>query len=68
MAEDLALRERIDRARKRLAYLDLDGDGHLVAAVDLRIDRPDLGPGAATLVVAGDRIPSDLAGYPRKAA
>jgi hypothetical protein len=36
------------------------------AKADLLIDRPDLGPGAATLVAAGDEIPPELADRPRR--
>jgi hypothetical protein len=37
-----------------------------LAAEDLLIERPDLGPGAATLVAKGDPIPPALAGLPRR--
>jgi hypothetical protein len=47
------------------AALVRDDDGHLVA-VDPLIDRPDLGPEAATLVAAGDPVPADLADLPRR--
>jgi hypothetical protein len=54
-------------ARKQpAAALVRDDDGHLVAVVDLLIDRPDLGPAAATLVAAGDPIPAELADLPRR--
>jgi hypothetical protein len=36
------------------------------AAEDLLIERPDLGPGCATLVSAGDPIPPALAHLPRR--
>jgi hypothetical protein len=36
------------------------------AAEDLLIEREDLGPGATTLVVAGDVIPPELADLPRR--
>ncbi len=36
------------------------------AEVDLLIDRADLGPGSATLIAAGDPIPAELAGLPRR--
>jgi hypothetical protein len=36
------------------------------ATEDLIIDRPDLGPGAGTLVARGDRIPEHLAALPRR--
>jgi hypothetical protein len=36
------------------------------AGEDLLIERPDLGPGAHTLVAAGDPIPAGLAGLPRR--
>lgn len=36
-----------------------------VAKVDLLISRADLGPGAHTLIVAGQPIPAELAGLPR---
>jgi hypothetical protein len=36
--------------------------------VDTLVDRPDLGPDAATLVVAGDVVPADLAALPRRPA
>jgi hypothetical protein len=36
------------------------------AEVDLLIERPDLGPGAHTLVAAGDPVPPGLAGLPRR--
>lgn len=39
-----------------------------VVDVDTLIDRPDLGPGAATLVKAGDRVPLSLADYDRRPA
>ncbi len=35
--------------------------------VDTLVDRPDLGPGCSTLIAAGDRIPPELAGFPRRA-
>lgn len=35
---------------------------------DVLIDRPELGPGACTLVVAGDGIPAYLADRPRRPA
>jgi hypothetical protein len=44
-----------------------DDDGRLVALVDLLIERADLGPGAATLVAAGDPIPQELLELPRRA-
>jgi hypothetical protein len=37
-----------------------------VAAEDLLIERPDLGPGCATLIVAGDPVPVALADWPRR--
>jgi hypothetical protein len=37
-----------------------------VAKEDLLISRPDLGPGAATLIVKGDPIPPALAELPRR--
>ncbi len=37
-----------------------------VATEDLLIERPDLGPGAHTLVVAGQPIPVELARLPRQ--
>lgn len=37
-----------------------------VAPEDLLIDRPDLGPGATTLVVKGEPIPPALAQLPRR--
>jgi hypothetical protein len=37
-----------------------------LATEDLLIERPDLGPGAATLVAKGDPIPPALAGLPRR--
>jgi len=46
--------------------VERDGDGDLVAVVDLLIDRPDLGPGAATLVAAGDQVPPALADHERR--
>jgi hypothetical protein len=33
---------------------------------DLLVERADLGPGAATLVAAGDVIPPELAALPRR--
>jgi hypothetical protein len=36
------------------------------ADVDLLIERADLGPGACTLVAAGDPVPAHLAGLPRR--
>jgi hypothetical protein len=36
------------------------------ASEDLLIERPDLGPGAHTLIAAGDPVPASLAGLPRK--
>jgi hypothetical protein len=36
------------------------------AEQDLLIERADLGPGAATLVAAGDVIPPELAALPRR--
>ncbi len=36
-----------------------------VAEVDVLIERPDLGPGAHTLIVAGQPIPAELARLPR---
>jgi hypothetical protein len=47
--------------------VEADDDGRLVAVVDLLIARPDLGPGAATLVAAGDLIPAGLADHDRSA-
>ncbi len=38
------------------------------ATEDTLIERSDLGPGASTLVAAGDPIPAELAGLPRRAA
>jgi hypothetical protein len=35
---------------------------------DTLVDRPDLGPDAATLVAAGDVVPKDLAALPRRPA
>jgi hypothetical protein len=43
-------------------------DGRLVAAVALVIEREDLGPGAGTLIAAGDPIPAGLAELPRRPA
>ncbi len=37
-----------------------------LAGEDLLIERPDLGPGACTLIAAGDPIPAALAGLPRQ--
>ena len=37
-----------------------------VADADLLIEREDLGPGACTLVAAGDPVPAALAGLPRR--
>jgi hypothetical protein len=39
-----------------------------VAERDVLIDRPDLGPGAATLIREGDPIPPHLADRPRRPA
>jgi hypothetical protein len=36
------------------------------AEVDVLIEREDLGPGATTLVAAGDVIPPELADLPRR--
>jgi hypothetical protein len=36
------------------------------AAEDLLISRPDLGPGAATLIIKGEVIPPELAKLPRR--
>jgi hypothetical protein len=36
------------------------------AEQDLLIERPDLGPGAATLIVKGEPIPPELAELPRR--
>ncbi len=36
------------------------------ASEDLLIERPDLGPGAHTLIAAGDPVPAALAGLPRR--
>jgi hypothetical protein len=36
------------------------------AAEDLLIERPDLGPGAHTLIAAGDPVPPGLEGLPRR--
>jgi hypothetical protein len=36
------------------------------ASEDLLIERPDLGPGAHTLISAGDPIPAGLADLPRR--
>jgi hypothetical protein len=44
-----------------------DDDGRLVAVVDLLIERVELGPGAATLVSAGDPVPQELLELPRRA-
>jgi hypothetical protein len=37
-----------------------------VATEDTLIEREDLGPGCATLIVKGDPIPPELAGLPRR--
>jgi hypothetical protein len=37
-----------------------------LAAEDLLIERPDLGPGCSTLIAKGDPIPPALAGLPRR--
>jgi len=37
-----------------------------LAAEDLLVEREDLGPGACTLVAAGDPVPAALAGLPRR--
>jgi hypothetical protein len=37
-----------------------------LAEVDVLLERTDLGPGAATLIVKGDPIPPELAGLPRR--
>ncbi|MGH3993741.1 MAG: hypothetical protein ACRDSN_14925 [Pseudonocardiaceae bacterium] len=39
-------------------------DAPQLAEVDLLIERPDLGPGCSTLIVAGDPIPPNLARLP----
>jgi hypothetical protein len=39
-----------------------------LAAQDLLIERPDLGPGAATFIAKGDPIPPELASLPRRPA
>lgn len=39
-----------------------------VAADDVLIDRPDLGPGVTTFVRKGDKIRGKLTGYPRRPA
>jgi hypothetical protein len=39
-----------------------------VVEVDTLVEREDLGPGAATLVAAGDPVPADLADRPRRPA
>jgi hypothetical protein len=36
------------------------------AAEDLLIERKDLGAGAATLIIKGERIPPELAELPRR--
>jgi hypothetical protein len=36
------------------------------AEQDLLIERPDLGPGAATLIIKGEPIPPELADLPRR--
>jgi hypothetical protein len=36
-----------------------------LAAEDLLIERPDLGPGCSTLIAKGDPIPPELADLPR---
>jgi hypothetical protein len=49
----------------RLALVDLDQGGRLIAAVDLVITRPDL-PGIRYCVRAGHVIPAELADLPRR--
>jgi hypothetical protein len=39
-----------------------------VADDDLHIERKDLGPESATFIAAGDPIPAELRGLPRRAA
>jgi hypothetical protein len=40
----------------------------VVVEVDTLIERPDLGPTAATFVAAGDPVPTALADFPRRPA
>ena len=39
----------------------------VVVEVDTYVDREDLAPGAKTFVAAGDHVPAELLGYPRRA-
>lgn len=47
---------------------EVDPAAGVVAEWDILIDRPDLGPGAATLIREGDPIPPHLADRPRRPA
>jgi hypothetical protein len=56
---------RAAKPKPDLSLVEQVGDGRLVAALDLLVARPDLGPNASTLVAAGDVIPAELADLPR---
>jgi hypothetical protein len=72
MADELAEKARdwdrpVDPDRDvRAAALNQPDAGAEYATEDLVIERTDLGPESVTFVAKGDRIPADVADFPRR--
>jgi hypothetical protein len=64
-----AQQQRAEEESEALEDLVVDMvDGRLVAAVDLVVERADLGPSSGTFIAGGDPVPPELADLPRRPA